>query len=143
MTSSSMKCARCCQVIENEENGCNALGENFHNSCFHCNRCGSQLFGKRFVHSSEYLKIFKFKSLILDNRVYCESCYNSPEVSQMLPNCSQCYKEINDTVCMAMGRRFHVDCFRCAACRTALADQEFRLGPGPELEVGFCDFLLE
>ena len=53
----------------------------------------------------------------------------------MLPNCSQCYKEINDTVCMAMGRRFHVDCFRCSACRTALADQEFRLGPGPELEV--------
>ena len=53
-----MKCARCCQVIENEENGCNALGENFHNSCFHCNRCGSQLFGKRFVHSSEYKNCF-------------------------------------------------------------------------------------
>lgn len=81
-------CARCRNVITCEAEGCNALGENFHSSCFHCNRCGTQLVSKAFVHSSKYsyrakrcitirlngltfvfyelsFKIFKVKKLIL------------------------------------------------------------------------------
>jgi len=115
-----LKCARCCQPIATEEEGCHALGENFHNSCFHCNRCGSQLVNKKFVHSN--------------NRVYCEACYSSKEISQMLPFCAICFQEITDNICTAMGRRFHTNCFRCIICKRPLSGAEFRLGPGPEWE---------
>ena len=59
-----LKCARCCQPIATEEEGCNALGENFHNSCFHCNRCGSQLVNKKFVHSSKCPHFIRIQTLL-------------------------------------------------------------------------------
>lgn len=114
-------CARCREKINAENDGCNALGENFHSECFHCNKCGSQLVNKQFVHSN--------------NRVYCDDCYKTKEVSNLAPSCSNCFKSITDNVCIAMGRRFHTACFKCSICKVSLAGREFRLGPGPGWEL--------
>ncbi|CBY21487.1 unnamed protein product [Oikopleura dioica] len=115
------KCARCQQRIESLEEGCRALGEVFHNACFHCNRCGEQLVHKQFVHSN--------------NRVYCDDCYSSQDALSHDPSCSSCLKPITDRICTASGKRFHISCFVCSICKCPLAGQEFRLGPGPEWEL--------
>ena len=84
-----------------------------------------------FVNLSRSL-IFIFFS---DNRVYCSDCYKNREVSHVPPSCSVCFKPIVDEICIAMGRRFHTYCFVCSVCQKPLAGQEFRLGPGPDMEV--------
>ena len=88
------------------------------------------------MHPFLWSELFFFVNFyILDNRVYCEACYSSKEISQMLPFCAICFKEITDNICTAMGRRFHTNCFRCIICKRPLSGAEFRLGPGPEWEV--------
>lgn len=114
-------CARCREKIESESEGCNALGENFHRQCFHCNQCGGELVNREFIHSN--------------NRVYCNDCFYSQEVTGITPSCSDCFTPIKDDICIAMGRRFHTACFKCSICATPLAGCEFRLGPTTDWEL--------
>ena len=77
-----------------------ALGRNWHPSCFVCHRCGSDL------PSAFHAR---------DGYPYCDACYEA-EFSQF---CTRCGKPVREMV-MVNGNAYHRECFTCSKCNNPI-----------------------
>ncbi|CAI4232238.1 unnamed protein product [Auanema sp. JU1783] len=101
-------CVSCSNPITFEKPGCVALDQVFHVSCFNCKKCGRILAGSSFYN--------------IDNNPTCESCY-----TESLDKCTKCGQPITDKLLRACGGTFHVECFICTVCATALDGVPFTI----------------
>jgi len=100
-------CSKCLMKIKGD---ClNALGKQWHPSCFVCGHC-RQPFGN----SSFYLE---------DNVPYCRRDWDLLFTTK----CSSCSNPIQagDKWIDALNKSYHADCFRCATCHTKLEGSTF------------------
>eukprot|EP00053_Salpingoeca_punica_P013024 m.117187 g.117187 ORF g.117187 m.117187 type:complete len:236 (-) comp16091_c0_seq2:538-1245(-) len=101
-------CVKCKTIVVGKNNGCSALGNLWHTSCFHCADCNTSLFNAG--------GFFEKKG-----KVYCESDF----LARMAPKCHDCKKPILDEIVKANNANFHPECFKCNGCKTTLQDKPF------------------
>ncbi|KAL5013426.1 hypothetical protein ScPMuIL_007696 [Solemya velum] len=94
-------CSKCGKCVEGENNGCTAMEQVFHITCFTCVNCAKPLKGKSFYS--------------MDNKPYCEGCYMNT-----LEKCSVCSKPVTDRLLRATGKPYHPACFTCVVCGKSL-----------------------
>lgn len=94
-------CSKCGKKVIGDTNGCTAMDQIFHISCFCCHSCGTLLRGKSFY--------------ALERKPHCESCYVNT-----LERCSICSKPITDRLLRATGKPYHPACFTCVVCGKSL-----------------------
>ncbi|KAL3861314.1 hypothetical protein ACJMK2_007369 [Sinanodonta woodiana] len=94
-------CSKCGKKVLGETNGCTAMDQIFHISCFVCVSCGTMLRGKSFY--------------AMETKPYCESCYMNT-----LEKCSVCSKPVTDRLLRATGKPYHPACFVCVVCGKSL-----------------------
>ncbi|XP_052441081.1 LIM domain-containing protein 1 [Carassius gibelio] len=104
-------CAKCTGGVYGAAQGCQAMGQVYHDSCFTCCVCGQKLKGKAFYEFS--------------GRVFCEEDYLYSSVKHFAEVCTSCGYLITDMVLQALGKSFHPDCFRCFICNEKLEGQPF------------------
>lgn len=73
-----------------------ALEKTWHQEHFTCSDCNVQLTG---------LSFFEKESL-----AYCQNCH----MQKFAPKCKGCNKPITDTAIMALGEKWHQNCFQCS-----------------------------
>jgi len=89
-------CATCNSAIVGSM--MSARGKNYHPDHFTCGSCQRKL-GVKFYE--------------MDGLPTCENCYNG---SSQRPRCEHCSEQITDKAVNALGKRWHVEHFMCAAC---------------------------
>ncbi|XP_004211219.1 lipoma-preferred partner homolog isoform X1 [Hydra vulgaris] len=101
-------CYKCRQKISGEGNGCTALENTYHVSCFVCQKCKKKLTGHEFY--------------CLDNQPNCEDCYKNT-----LEDCVVCKEKITERILRAVGSCYHPSCFTCSSCNKNLDSIPFTL----------------
>jgi len=96
---SGITCAKCRQAITGKYMSLDAYTQ-FHNECFVCDNCGKGLTNKFFENGGKRT---------------CDNCVS---------RCATCNKGLSGEYTTALGKKFHIACFRCANCSRAL-DAEF------------------
>ncbi|XP_064610729.1 lipoma-preferred partner homolog isoform X2 [Liolophura sinensis] len=94
-------CAKCGKQVIGENNGCTAMDQVYHITCFICVNCTKMLRGLPFYS--------------MENKPYCEECYLNT-----LEKCSVCSKIITDRLLRATGKPYHPACFTCVVCGKSL-----------------------
>ncbi|XP_068596890.1 PDZ and LIM domain protein 7 [Brachionichthys hirsutus] len=89
-----------------------ALGRSWHPEEFTCSQCKMVL---------EEGGFFEEKG-----SVYCTKCHDS----RYAPNCAKCKKKITGEIMHALKMTYHVQCFKCAACKTPIRNQAFYMEEG-------------
>ncbi|TWW55122.1 PDZ and LIM domain protein 7 [Takifugu flavidus] len=99
-----------------------ALGRSWHPEEFTCSQCKKVLDEGGFFEER--------------GSVYCTKCYDN----RYAPNCAKCKKKITGhrssffSLCQeimhALKMTYHVQCFKCAACKTAIRNQAFYMEEG-------------
>jgi len=108
-STSSSDTSRCykCKVVISSAIKLKALGKEWHQECFTCNKCGIELKGGFFPHEGE---------------PYCETDYDD----MFLKKCSKCNRSIDNSYFDdRKGGIYHEDCFRCTSCNKVLGDAFF------------------
>eukprot|EP01137_Pigoraptor_chileana_P025950 Opistho-2@96207 len=101
------RCSKCSEHVLKKEDGCDALGKLWHNKCFVCDSCKTEL---------KTVGYFDLNGL-----PHCEKCY----VDKMCDKCSTCHKPLIDEAIKAMGMNFHPACFKCASCSKNLNGERY------------------
>jgi len=98
------KCSNCGEFII--EGSVNAEGTFFHQSCFKCSKCQHVLVGDFYVGpKGEYL---------------------CPHDYQMIRGkCSHCEQILDGKTITALGKSFHLQCFKCSLCNSVLSTGQF------------------
>lgn len=94
-------CIRCNEKVKAEKEGCTAMGNLYHVTCFCCYHCNSNLQGKPFY--------------AVEGQPYCETDYY-----ETLEKCSVCEMPILDRILRATGKPYHPACFTCVMCGKSL-----------------------
>jgi len=95
------RCAKC-QVVISSSVRLKALGQDWHQECFVCNRCGKELKGGYYPH---------------DSKPYCEDDYDD----LFLKKCTACNRSIEGTYYDdRRGGYYHAACFICKECGASL-----------------------
>uniref|UniRef100_UPI0037E7EE00 PDZ and LIM domain protein 7 isoform X3 n=1 Tax=Semicossyphus pulcher TaxID=241346 RepID=UPI0037E7EE00 len=89
-----------------------ALGRSWHPEEFTCSQCKAVLDEGGF-HEER-------------GSVYCTKCHDN----RYAPNCAKCKKKITGEIMHALKMTYHVQCFKCAACKTAIRNQAFYMEEG-------------
>uniref|UniRef100_H3CUB3 PDZ and LIM domain protein 7 n=1 Tax=Tetraodon nigroviridis TaxID=99883 RepID=H3CUB3_TETNG len=89
-----------------------ALGRSWHPEEFTCSQCKKVLDEGGFFEER--------------GAVYCTSCYDN----RYAPNCAKCKKKIAGEIMHALKMTYHVQCFKCAACKTPIRNQAFYMEEG-------------
>ncbi|KAL6117855.1 pdlim7 [Pungitius sinensis] len=89
-----------------------ALGRSWHPEEFTCSQCKVVLDEGGFFEEK--------------GSVYCAKCHDS----RYAPNCAKCKKKITGEIMHALKMTYHVECFKCAACKTAIRNQAFYMEEG-------------
>ncbi|XP_056899136.1 PDZ and LIM domain protein 7 isoform X1 [Takifugu flavidus] len=89
-----------------------ALGRSWHPEEFTCSQCKKVLDEGGFFEER--------------GSVYCTKCYDN----RYAPNCAKCKKKITGEIMHALKMTYHVQCFKCAACKTAIRNQAFYMEEG-------------
>ncbi|KAM8909131.1 PDZ and LIM domain protein 7 isoform 1-T2 [Spinachia spinachia] len=89
-----------------------ALGRSWHPEEFTCSQCKVLLDEGGFFEEK--------------GSVYCAKCHDS----RYAPNCAKCKKKITGEIMHALKMTYHVECFKCAACKTAIRNQAFYMEEG-------------
>jgi len=105
-------CSRCSQEVVGEGNGCTAMGQVFHISCFTCRVCNCALQGKQFFYH-------------VDGKPYCEKDYLTT-----LEKCCVCGESVTDRILRANGKPYHPKCFTCVICAKSLEGIQFTIDAG-------------
>ncbi|XP_033948546.1 PDZ and LIM domain protein 7 isoform X3 [Pseudochaenichthys georgianus] len=89
-----------------------ALGRSWHPEEFTCSQC----------------KVVLEEGGFFEERgsVYCTKCHDN----RYAPNCAKCKKKITGEIMHALKMTYHVECFKCAACKTAIRNQAFYMEEG-------------
>lgn len=91
----SPRCAKCQEPIRGRY--VTALGQTWHENHFTCTVCSQPFTSDRFRKGA-------------DNQPYCETHF----AEQFGVKCARCSKPVVGSVFEALGKSYHVDCFRCA-----------------------------
>lgn len=89
-----------------------ALGRSWHPEEFTCSQCKAVLEEGGFFEER--------------GSVYCTKCHDS----RYAPNCAKCKKKISGEIMHALKMTYHVQCFKCAACKTPIRNQAFYMEEG-------------
>uniref|UniRef100_A0A671UTD6 PDZ and LIM domain protein 7 n=1 Tax=Sparus aurata TaxID=8175 RepID=A0A671UTD6_SPAAU len=89
-----------------------ALGRSWHPEEFTCSQCKAVLDEGGFFEER--------------GSVYCTNCHDN----RYAPNCSKCKKKITGEIMHALKMTYHVQCFKCAACKTPIRNQAFYMEEG-------------
>ncbi|XP_039976406.1 PDZ and LIM domain protein 7 isoform X6 [Xiphias gladius] len=89
-----------------------ALGRSWHPEEFKCSQC----------------KVVLDEGGFFEERgsVYCTKCHDN----RYAPNCAKCKKKITGEIMHALKMTYHVQCFKCAACKTPIRNQAFYMEEG-------------
>nr|XP_046262773.1 PDZ and LIM domain protein 7 isoform X5 [Scatophagus argus] len=89
-----------------------ALGRSWHPEEFMCSQC----------------KVVLDEGGFFEERgsVYCTKCHDN----RYAPNCAKCKKKITGEIMHALKMTYHVQCFKCAACKTPIRNQAFYMEEG-------------
>ncbi|XP_067391269.1 PDZ and LIM domain protein 7 isoform X2 [Emydura macquarii macquarii] len=103
--------------------------------CYHCNKV---IRGRYLVALGHYYHPEEFTCCqcrkVLDEggffeekgSVFCPKCYDM----RYAPSCAKCKKKIGGEIMHALKMTWHVQCFTCAACRTAIRNRAFYMEEG-------------
>ncbi|XP_068181006.1 PDZ and LIM domain protein 7 isoform X2 [Antennarius striatus] len=89
-----------------------ALGRSWHPEEFTCSQCKMVLEEGGFFEER--------------GSVYCTKCHDN----RYAPNCAKCKKKITGEIMHALKMTYHVQCFKCAACKTPIRNQAFYMEEG-------------
>ncbi|XP_038555930.1 PDZ and LIM domain protein 7 isoform X1 [Micropterus salmoides] len=89
-----------------------ALGRSWHPEEFTCSQCKAVLEEGGFFEER--------------GSVYCTKCHDN----RYAPNCAKCKKKITGEIMHALKMTYHVQCFKCAACKTPIRNQAFYMEEG-------------
>ncbi|KAK2903972.1 hypothetical protein Q8A73_010629 [Channa argus] len=89
-----------------------ALGRSWHPEEFTCSQCKAVLDEGGFFEER--------------GSVYCTKCHDN----RYAPNCAKCKKKITGEIMHALKMTYHVQCFKCAACKTPIRNQAFYMEEG-------------
>ncbi|KAF7658436.1 hypothetical protein LDENG_00013010 [Lucifuga dentata] len=89
-----------------------ALGRSWHPEEFTCSQCKAVLDEGGFFEER--------------GSVYCTNCHDN----RYAPNCAKCKKKITGEIMHALKMTYHVQCFKCAACKTPIRNQAFYMEEG-------------
>uniref|UniRef100_A0A3Q3WBB4 PDZ and LIM domain protein 7 n=1 Tax=Mola mola TaxID=94237 RepID=A0A3Q3WBB4_MOLML len=89
-----------------------ALGRSWHPEEFTCSQCKAVLEEGGFFEER--------------GSVYCTKCHDN----RYAPNCAKCKKIITGEIMHALKMTYHVQCFKCAACKTPIRNQAFYMEEG-------------
>ncbi|XP_061581005.1 PDZ and LIM domain protein 7 isoform X2 [Cololabis saira] len=89
-----------------------ALGRSWHPEEFTCSQC----------------KVVLEEGGFFEERgaVYCTKCHDN----RYAPNCAKCKKMITGEIMHALKMTYHVQCFKCAACKNPIRNQAFYMEEG-------------
>ncbi|KAL1140287.1 hypothetical protein AAG570_000219 [Ranatra chinensis] len=79
-----------------------ALDKNWHRDHFVCIICDTKLANKGFFER--------------ENSPFCQHCYEQ----KFCPRCKECGLPVTDTTIMALGEKWHQNCFKCKVCSSVL-----------------------
>jgi len=112
MYSAKRKCGECGQDIVVGQACLAAIGKTFHQTCFSCVKCGTQLDSKFF--RLELQGGTKTK-------VACDRCYEF--LSTQGNRCATCNEFLIDCdFVAALGKNYHTEHFTCASCNKLVKD---------------------
>ena len=94
-------CRKCVGPITGDGDGCSAMGDMYHATCFVCGGCGVMLTGMPFFP--------------IRGTPYCCNCHDN-----LLQTCVKCKHKITDSIVNAVGKTYHAECFTCIKCRKNL-----------------------
>nr|XP_022920303.1 leupaxin-like [Onthophagus taurus] len=86
-----------------------AMGHDWHHEHFVCSNCGAPLGGQEFLE--------------LDNKPVCQTCY----LEKAGYKCKICGHPISDKVIVALGEKWHPECFKCYKCDAVITDDMFQV----------------
>ncbi|XP_011478627.1 PDZ and LIM domain protein 7 [Oryzias latipes] len=89
-----------------------ALGRSWHPEEFTCSQCKAVLEEGGFFEER--------------GAVYCTKCHDN----RYAPNCAKCKKKITGEIMHALKMTYHVECFKCAACKAPIRNQAFYMEEG-------------
>ncbi|KAM6923731.1 PDZ and LIM domain protein 7-like [Xenentodon cancila] len=89
-----------------------ALGSSWHPEEFTCSQCKAVLEEGGFFEER--------------GSVYCTKCHDN----RYAPNCAKCKKMITGEIMHALKMTYHVQCFKCAACKNPIRNQAFYMEEG-------------
>ncbi|XP_028271526.1 PDZ and LIM domain protein 7 isoform X2 [Parambassis ranga] len=89
-----------------------ALGRSWHPEEFTCSQCKAVLEEGGFFEER--------------GAVYCTKCHDN----RYAPNCAKCKKKITGEIMHALKMTYHVQCFKCAACKNPIRNQAFYMEEG-------------
>ncbi|KAM4621575.1 PDZ and LIM domain protein 7 isoform 1-T1 [Polymixia lowei] len=89
-----------------------ALGRSWHPEEFTCSQCNVVLEEGGFFEER--------------GSVFCTKCYDN----RYAPNCAKCKKKIAGEIMHALKMTYHVECFKCAACKAPIRNQAFYMEEG-------------
>uniref|UniRef100_M4A5Y9 PDZ and LIM domain protein 7 n=1 Tax=Xiphophorus maculatus TaxID=8083 RepID=M4A5Y9_XIPMA len=89
-----------------------ALGRSWHPEEFTCSQCKAVLEEGGFFEER--------------GSVYCTKCHDN----RYAPNCAKCKKIITGEIMHALKMTYHVQCFKCAACKNPIRNQAFYMEEG-------------
>ncbi|KAK6626313.1 hypothetical protein RUM43_006624 [Polyplax serrata] len=86
-----------------------ALEQFWHQEHFTCADCHIELTGLSFFEK--------------DNVAYCQNCH----MQKFAPKCKGCNRPITDTAIMALGDKWHQNCFVCSQCSRPVTEATFEV----------------
>lgn len=112
-------CYKCRDTIIGEGQGCTAMGNQYHVSCFVCRDCERRLTGLEFY--------------CLNDNPLCEHCYTNT-----LEDCVACDQKISERILKAVGKSYHPKCFTCTSCTKKLDGIPFTLDTANKVHCVEC-----
>jgi len=118
------KCSKCNGSLENSKFVTIGPTTRYHDSCFTCHTCGTQI-------TSSYIS---------HNEVYsCKDCVESGRAK----TCNKCKLLLVGDKIVALGNHYHEDCFRCCRCSTLIpAHMDFFVSKSQDPLCALCSKLV-
>lgn len=92
-----------------------ALGHDWHPEHFACMKCKAAIEGNSFMEK--------------DGQPVCKKCWDQ----HFADKCNECGKPIGEKTIMALGGKYHPECFKCQKCKKPITEEQFQIENGKPL----------